>query len=100
MSAEVERLFSAAGRIVTPERSRLDVDTISIFQSLRSWHLQGIATLSPEHPALFPAPVTDTSFLAGRQEYRSLSESGLKLLLELAIRNCDRRVVGPALDIE
>lgn len=100
MSAEVERLFSAAGRMVTAERSRLDANTISIFQSLRSWHIQGIAVLSPEHPALFPAPITETFQAGQEQEHRSLSECGFGLPVELVIRNGDGRVVGPAGDIE
>jgi hypothetical protein len=37
MSAECERLFSAAGRLVTPLRSRLEVDIIWMCLVLRSW---------------------------------------------------------------
>jgi hypothetical protein len=37
MSAECERLFSSVGRMVTPLRNRLDVNTMGIVQSLRSW---------------------------------------------------------------
>ncbi|KAF6517513.1 hypothetical protein HZS61_003074 [Fusarium oxysporum f. sp. conglutinans] len=37
MSAECERLFSAAGRLVTPLRSRLEVDIIGMCLVLRSW---------------------------------------------------------------
>ncbi|EJP61382.1 transposase-like protein [Beauveria bassiana ARSEF 2860] len=42
MSAECERLFSAAGRMVTPLRSRLDVDMIGMCQVLRSWLREGV----------------------------------------------------------
>ncbi|PHH70448.1 hypothetical protein CDD83_5434 [Cordyceps sp. RAO-2017] len=42
MSAECERLFSAAGRMVTPLRSRLEASTIAICQGLRSWLQAGI----------------------------------------------------------
>ncbi|KJZ69742.1 hypothetical protein HIM_10853 [Hirsutella minnesotensis 3608] len=42
MSAECERLFSAAGRMVTPLRSRLEASTIAICQVLRSWLQAGI----------------------------------------------------------
>ncbi|KAH7461153.1 hypothetical protein FOMA001_g19163 [Fusarium oxysporum f. sp. matthiolae] len=37
MSAECDRLFSAAGRLVTPLRSRLEVDIIGMCLVLRSW---------------------------------------------------------------
>jgi hypothetical protein len=42
MSAECERLFAAAGRMVTPLRSRLDADIIGICQVLRSWLRDGV----------------------------------------------------------
>ena len=42
MSAECERLFSAAGRMVTPLRSRLDAQVIGTCQVLRSWLRAGI----------------------------------------------------------
>ncbi|KAM3519495.1 hypothetical protein MY4038_009771 [Beauveria bassiana] len=42
MSAEYERLFSAAGRMVTPLRSRLDADIIGMCQVLRSWLREGV----------------------------------------------------------
>ncbi|EEU38473.1 uncharacterized protein NECHADRAFT_9940, partial [Fusarium vanettenii 77-13-4] len=37
MPAECERLFSAAGRLVTPLRSRLEVNIIGMCLVLRSW---------------------------------------------------------------
>jgi hypothetical protein len=42
MSAEVQRLFSAVGLMVTPLRSRLDASTIGVIQILRSWLRAGI----------------------------------------------------------
>ncbi|OAQ57842.1 transposase-like protein [Pochonia chlamydosporia 170] len=42
MSAECERLFSAAGRMVTPLRNQLEASTIVICQVLRSWLQAGI----------------------------------------------------------
>ncbi|KGQ02732.1 hypothetical protein BBAD15_g12049 [Beauveria bassiana D1-5] len=42
MSAECERFFSAAGRMVTPLRSQLESSTIAICQVLRSWLQAGI----------------------------------------------------------
>jgi hypothetical protein len=42
MSAECERLFSAAGRMVTPQRNQLEASTIAICQVLRSWLQAGI----------------------------------------------------------
>lgn len=42
MSAECERLFSAAGLMVTPLRNRMDAGTIGLIQTLRSWLRAGI----------------------------------------------------------
>ena len=42
MSAECERLFAAAGRMVTPLRSPLDADIIGMCQVLRSWLRAGV----------------------------------------------------------
>jgi hypothetical protein len=42
MSAECERLSSAAGRMVTPLRNQLEASTIAICQVLRSWLQAGI----------------------------------------------------------
>jgi hypothetical protein len=42
MSAECERLFSAAKRMVTASRKNLDADVISLCQVLRSWYRAGI----------------------------------------------------------
>jgi hypothetical protein len=38
MSAECEKAFSAAGRMVTPIRARLDAFIIGVYQVLRSWY--------------------------------------------------------------
>lgn len=42
MSAETERSFSSAGKMVTPLRTRLDRHTIGMAQSMRSWSREGI----------------------------------------------------------
>lgn len=42
MSAECERLFSAAGRMVTAQRGNLDSNTIGMCQVLRSWLRAGV----------------------------------------------------------
>jgi hypothetical protein len=42
MSAECERAFSAAGRMVTFMRARLDALIIGICQVLRFWYLAGV----------------------------------------------------------
>ncbi|KAJ0134726.1 Fumarylacetoacetase [Fusarium oxysporum f. sp. albedinis] len=42
MSAECERLLSAAGRMVTPLRNQLEASTIAIYPVLRSWLQAGI----------------------------------------------------------
>lgn len=44
MSAAAERLFSIAGKMVTPTRSSLSASTISMVQALRSWHRAGLVT--------------------------------------------------------
>lgn len=48
MSAECERLFSVAGQMVSPQRSRLEASTIGVTQTLRSWVRNGlISTIDP-----------------------------------------------------
>lgn len=42
MSAEVERLFSVTGRMVVPLRNRLQANTLSLCQTLRSWYDDGV----------------------------------------------------------
>ena len=42
MSAETERSFSSAGKMVSPLRTRLDRRTIGMAQSMRSWSREGI----------------------------------------------------------
>ncbi|KAJ6436813.1 putative AC transposase [Purpureocillium lavendulum] len=42
MSAETERSFSGAGKMVSPLRTRLDQHSIGMAQSLRSWSREGI----------------------------------------------------------
>lgn len=42
MSAECERLFSAAGKMVSGLRTDLDAEIIAIYQVLRSWCSAGL----------------------------------------------------------
>jgi len=42
MSAECERLFSAAGKMISGLRTDLDAEIIAICQVLRSWHRAGL----------------------------------------------------------
>jgi hypothetical protein len=42
MSAECKRAFSAAGKMVTPIRARLDAGFIGICQVLPSWYKAGV----------------------------------------------------------
>jgi hypothetical protein len=42
MSAECERVFSAAGKMLVAERNRLEVEAIAMCQVLRSWYLAGV----------------------------------------------------------
>lgn len=44
MSAETERSFSSAGKMVSPLRTRLDRHTIGMAQSMRSWSREGVIT--------------------------------------------------------
>lgn len=48
MSADVERLFSEIGMMVTDRRSHLDAVIISIAQVLRSWLRAGLIELNDE----------------------------------------------------
>ena len=42
MSAECERLFSSAGRLLDDSRSSLDITIVAISMTLRSWYRAGI----------------------------------------------------------
>ncbi|OAA63224.1 transposase [Akanthomyces lecanii RCEF 1005] len=42
MSAECERLFSVAGQMVSPFRTRLEASTIGVTQTVRSWVRNGL----------------------------------------------------------
>ena len=42
MSAECERLFSAAGKMISGLQTDLDAEIIAIFQFLRSWYRDGL----------------------------------------------------------
>jgi hypothetical protein len=42
ISAEYERLFFAAGRLLSLMRSNLDIQLVGIILTLRSWHRAGI----------------------------------------------------------
>ncbi|KAK8092683.1 restless-like transposase [Apiospora kogelbergensis] len=65
MSAECERLFSGAGRMVTPCRNRLDARTISMSQVLRSWLAAGL--IEELDPLFVPA--------TGKMETREVKDS-------------------------
>jgi hypothetical protein len=46
MSAEVERLFSSTGQLITPRRNRLQEDTIEEVELLKQWLDAGLVDLS------------------------------------------------------
>lgn len=48
MSAEVERLFSSSGAMVSADRCHLDANTVSLCQCIRSWYRAGLIKLSNE----------------------------------------------------
>jgi hypothetical protein len=74
MSAECERLFSAAGRMVTKFRSNLDAEVISMCQVLRSWYRVGLANdLDP----LFISTIEEAQFqeLAAMEEEQAAKKA-------------------------
>lgn len=44
MSSECERVFSSAGRLITPVRNRLKEDIIEAFEYLSAWYKQESAS--------------------------------------------------------
>jgi hypothetical protein len=42
MSAEIERVFSSAKKLLTPERNQMDDDTIEVNELLRYWWTRGL----------------------------------------------------------
>jgi hypothetical protein len=48
MSAEVERVFSSAKRLIGPDRMRLNDDTIEYLELLKYWWSKGIITQQPK----------------------------------------------------
>lgn len=93
MSADVERLFSAAGRMVTDERSSLDAMTISVCQSLRSWVQQGVIQLAPDNIAMFPLRDIETTLLESQEQTGYIRGSSLGLSPLEVRRDEDGRVV-------
>ncbi|RYO79483.1 hypothetical protein DL762_008141 [Monosporascus cannonballus] len=85
MSAECERLFSAAGRMASPLRSRLDAMMIEVCQVLRSWHRAG---LLEAFDSIFTSP----------EEIRHLSE--LQHMSDEAIQEWATRWLNEVTDEE
>ena len=42
MSAEPERVFSLTGAMCSPQRNKLNAESIQVCQCLRSWHSAGV----------------------------------------------------------
>jgi hypothetical protein len=63
MSAEVERLFSSAGLVVTERRARTLLDLAKDNQLLRAWLKEGLITLWPSSASLTTAATTTTATL-------------------------------------
>ncbi|KJZ71564.1 hypothetical protein HIM_09033 [Hirsutella minnesotensis 3608] len=81
MSAECERLFSAAGRMVTPLRSRLDADIIGICQVLRSWLRAGVienmdGLLIPSEDIASDEPLGTASWMLNPEEIAAEGQGG------------------------
>jgi hypothetical protein len=66
ISAECERLLAAAGRMVTPLRSRLDADIIGMCQVLRSWPRAGV--INDLDVLLFPTEKNGDDIVEEREE--------------------------------
>jgi hypothetical protein len=63
MLAEVERLFSSAGLVVTERRARTLLDLAKDNQLLRAWLKEGLITLWPSSASLTTAATTTTATL-------------------------------------
>lgn len=75
MSAECERVFSAAGKMVIPLRASLDLQAISVCQVLRSWNLAGLVEkMSLDITILQPEDIVTDSNMEGLQGSDSDSE--------------------------
>lgn len=83
MSAECERLFAAAGRMVTPLRSRLDANIIGMCQVLRSWLRGGViddldVLLLPVEKLSDDGKLEDEPWIARESEETGAEEGGWK----------------------
>lgn len=61
MSAEVERLFSLAGLVITERRARTLLDLVEDNQLLKAWLKEELITLWPSNAPLTTVPTTTTS---------------------------------------
>jgi hypothetical protein len=76
MSAECERAFSAAGKMVIPTRARLDAGIIGICQVLRSWYKAGVLPEADSETA--PVEVDDYSLGDSGGDDEELQYKGYK----------------------
>jgi hypothetical protein len=71
MSADVERLFSTAGRMVRDDRANLGASTIGMTQTVRSWLRGGYISSTEKLLEEVKLPSTDTlaglSFVEARE---------------------------------
>ena len=71
MSADVERLFSTAGRMVRDDRANLDASTIGMTQTVRSWirggYIRSSETLLEEVKILGTEELVELSFAEARE---------------------------------
>lgn len=94
MSAEVERLFSSAGRMVTNERGHLDAKVVALCQCLRSWAREKLIQLAPENLASFPQESAKDSLVYTKQSADTLYSLGLGLADAMIFRDESGKVVG------
>ncbi|KAM0742766.1 hypothetical protein ACQRIT_002943 [Beauveria bassiana] len=92
MSAECERMFSAAGRMVTPIRASLDAQIIGICQILRSWLRAGIVGNKGEIGLFSLVENIDpegSALTAADDEARVVHHASSTWLLEKAAKHID-----------
>jgi hypothetical protein len=77
MSAECERAFSAAGRMVVSTRARLDAETIGICQILRSWYRANV--LPNTDIKLAPVDLDISHIITSNSDNEELEYRGQKL---------------------
>jgi len=77
MSAEIERIFSSAKRLLVPQRQQLSTDTIEELKLLKNWHQNGLILWRVETRREPPEALEANG---SRQERRGLYGQACRLL--------------------